>query len=421
MSTETHVVVGAGLAGATAAATLREEGFRGRVVLVGAEPHLPYERPPLSKELLAGKKSFEDAFVHPVEFYDTHDIELWLGTPVTGLDLGAHRVTVGRETVGYHRLLLATGSSARRLPPADRSGATVAYLRTIEDAERIKAGLRAGRRVTVIGGGWIGLEAAAAARTAGCDVVVVEPLDEPLLRVLGPRVGRIFANLHRSHGVEVKTSTNVVDIRSRPASGPAADGVPSVVHLDDGTATVTDLLVVGIGAIPGTELAEAAGLEVDDGVVADAQLRTSHPDVFVAGDLANALHPRLGRRLRVEHWDNAIKQGATAARNMLGAEEAYDRLPYFFTDQYDLGMEYVGHVAPEGYDEVVLRGDPTTGTFTAFWASGGRVAAAMHANDWDATPLLRRIVEAGLTGSAVDLAALRDPHVPLDQVAAPTG
>jgi 3-phenylpropionate/trans-cinnamate dioxygenase ferredoxin reductase component len=416
MSTETFVIVGAGLAGATAAATLREEGFRGRLVVVGAEPHLPYERPPLSKEYLAGTKTLDDAFVHAVEFYDNREIELRLGAPATGLDLDAHRITVGHEDLDYDRLLLATGSSARRLAPADRSGATVAYLRTIEDAERIKAGLRPERRVTVIGGGWIGLEVAAAARTAGCDVVVVEPLAEPLLRVLGPEVGRIFAALHRRHGVELKTSTNVVDIRSRPVSGPVPDGVPSVVHLDDGTATVTDLLVVGIGAVPNTDLAEAAGIEVEDGVVADAQLRTSHPDVFVAGDLANAWHPTLGRRIRVEHWDNALKQGATAARNMLGAEEPYDRLPYFFTDQYDLGMEYVGHVAPEGYDEVVLRGDPA-GVFTAFWVAGGRIAAAMHANDWDATPSLRAIVGS----DRVDLDALRDPRVPLEGIAPPAG
>jgi 3-phenylpropionate/trans-cinnamate dioxygenase ferredoxin reductase subunit len=409
----TFVIVGGGLAGATAAGTLREEGFSGRLVLVGAEPHLPYERPPLSKELLAGTKTFEDAFVHPVDFYDTRDIELRLGAPATGVDTAARTVTVGNETIGYDKLLLATGSTARRLPPADRSGATVAYLRTIEDAERIKAGLRAGRRVTVIGGGWIGLEVAAAARTAGCDVVVVEPLAEPLLRVLGPEVARIFAALHRRHGVELKTSTNVTDIRSRPATGAEADGVPATVHLDDGTATVTDLLVVGIGAAPDTGLAEAAGLEVDDGVLADEHLRTSDPDVFVAGDIAHAAHPTLGRRVRVEHWDNALKQGATAARNMLGADEPYDRLPYFFTDQYDLGMEYVGHVGPEGYDEVVLRGDPA-GVFTAFWVAAGGVVAAMHVNDWDATPALRSIVGAG----TVDLAGLRDPATPLDQVTA---
>ncbi|WP_148573094.1 NAD(P)/FAD-dependent oxidoreductase [Nocardioides caldifontis] len=412
MSSGAFVVVGAGLAGATAVATLREQGYDGRLVLVGAEPHLPYERPPLSKAYLAGQASFEDAFVHPAEFYDTRDVELRLGAPATGLDLEAHTVKVGGERFGYDRLLLATGSTARRLPSADRSGATVAYLRTVEDSDRIRAALRPGRRVVVVGGGWIGLEVAATARTAGCDVVVVEPLAEPLTRVLGPTVGRLFADLHRAHGVEVRTSTAVTGIRSRPPTGTPADGVPAVVELDDGTAVQADLLVVGIGAVPTTELAEAAGLEVGDGVLADETLRTSHPDVFVAGDLANAWHARFGRRLRVEHWHNAKAQGATAARNMLGAEEPHDHLPYFFTDQYDLGMEYVGHAG--GDDGLVLRGDPGSGVYTAFWATGDRVSAAMHVNDWDATPSLRAIVGA----DHVDLARLRDPAVPLGEVVA---
>jgi 3-phenylpropionate/trans-cinnamate dioxygenase ferredoxin reductase subunit len=426
----TVAIVGGGLAAASAAGTLREEGFSGRLVLVGAEPHLPYERPPLSKSYLAGQTSFADAFVHPVEFYDTRDIELRLGARATGLDLDAHTVTVGRDQISYNRLLLATGSSARRLPAADRSGATVAYLRTVEDSDRIKAGLRAGRRVVIVGGGWIGLEVAAAARIADCDVVVIEPLAEPLLRVLGPTLGRVFAALHRAHGVEVRTSTNVTAIRLRPSLGQTGprtgpgDEDAATVHLDDGTAVVADLLVVGIGAIPNTELAVAAGLEVEDGVLADKFLRTSHPDVFVAGDLANAAHPKLGRNLRVEHWDNAKAQGVTAARNMLGADQAYDRLPYFFTDQYDLGMEYVGSVAPGGDEKLVLRGDPESGMFTAFWVGDGRVRAAMHANDWDATAPMRALVEAGTTGgpqdgqnsAGVDLTALRDPRVPLEQL-----
>ena len=415
---ETFVIVGGGLAAGTAAGTFREEGFTGRVVVVGAEPHLPYERPPLSKGYLSGDATLEDAFVHPVSFYTTRDIELWLGTPATSVDLDGHSVTVAGERIRYDRLLLATGSSARRLPAADRSGAPVAYLRTVEDADRIRTALQPGRRVVVVGGGWIGLEVAAAARTAGCDVVVVEPLEQPLLRVLGPTVGAAFAALHRRHGVELRTSSNVVELTTRP--GPhAADPHPhlsarrsAVVHLDDGTAVEADLLVVGIGAVPNVDLAEAAGLKVDNGVVADEQLCTSNPDVFVAGDIANAYHPRLGGPVRVEHWDNARGQGAAAARNMLGAREPYDRLPYFFTDQYDLGMEYVGHVSSDGYDDLVVRGD-LTGAFTAFWAHEGRVMAAMQANDWDATDPMRAIVTAG----HVDLRALRDPNVPLSEVA----
>ena len=407
----TFAIVGAGLAAATAASTLREEGFDGRVVLIGAESHLPYERPPLSKGYLCGEEPLDDAFVHPAELYESKDIDLRLGTAATGLDLDAHTVTVGHEAIRYDRLLLATGSSARRLPLADRSGAAVAYLRTIEDSDRIKAGLRPGRRVAIVGGGWIGLEVAAAARAAGCDVVVVEPLAEPLLRVLGTTVGHIFATLHRSHGVELRTSTNVTEILGRP--DPVTGATLTDVRLDDGTVVQADLLVVGIGATPNTQLALAAGLEVDDGVLADEHLRSSHPDVFVAGDLANALHPRLGRHLRVGHWDNAKGQGATAARNMLGAEEAYDRLPYFFTDQYDLGMEYVGHLDPSGFDELVLRGDPG-GVFTAFWIAGGRVSAAMHVNDWDTTATLRALVEA----DRVDLTRLRDSDIPLEEVVA---
>jgi NADPH-dependent 2,4-dienoyl-CoA reductase/sulfur reductase-like enzyme len=401
----TIVVVGGGLAGASAVGTLREEGYDGRVVLVGAEPHLPYERPPLSKGYLAGTSSFNDALTHPVEFWETHDVELRLGTPATTLDLERHTVDLDGETIAWDRLLLATGSVARRLPAADRSGAPVAYLRTLEDADRIRSALQPGCRVVVVGGGWIGLEVAAAARGADCDVVVVEPQAQPLLRVLGPEIGEAFAALHRRHGVDLRTSTGLTSVSTR---GP---GGPTVVHLDDGATLEADLLVVGIGAVPSTELAEAAGLEVEDGVLADEHLTTSHPDVLVAGDVARARHPAYATSIRVEHWDNAKAQGATAARNLLGARETYDRLPYFFTDQYDLGMEYVGHLGPEGYDEVVVRGD-LAGVFTAFWVHDGRVRAAMHANDWDATDGLRAVVTAG----AVDLARLRDPQVTLEDL-----
>ena len=400
----TIVVVGGGLAGASAVGTLREEGYDGRLVLVGAERHLPYERPPLSKSYLAGTSSLDDALAHPASFYEARDVELRLGSPATSIDLEGRTVRVGSDELAWDRLVLATGSAARRLPSVDRSGAAVAYLRTVEDADRIRSALRPGRRIVVVGGGWIGLEVAAAARGADCEVVVVEPLDQPLLRVLGTEVGAAFADLHRRHGVDLRTSTGLASVTSR-GSGPA------VVHLEDGTATEADLVVVGIGAVPSTDLAEAAGLEVEDGVVADEHLVTSHPDVLVAGDIARAHHPLLGTSVRVEHWDNAKAQGATAARNALGTREPYDRLPYFFTDQYDLGMEYVGHVGPQGYDEVVVRGDLGS-VYTAFWVREGRVRAAMHVNDWDATDALRSIVTAG----AVDLRALRDPRVALGDV-----
>jgi 3-phenylpropionate/trans-cinnamate dioxygenase ferredoxin reductase subunit len=280
----------------------------------------------------------------------------------------------------------------------------MAYLRTIEDSERIKAQLSPGRRVAIIGGGWIGLEVAAAARTAGCDVVVVEALDRPLVRVLGPEVADVFMALHQSHGVQFRTNAKVSSVE-------AAAGL-TVVRLSDGSSVPAHLLVVGVGVTPNSAVAEAAGLTTGNGIVVDEHLRSSHPDVFAAGDVANAYHPRLGRHLRVEHWDNAIQQGRTAARNMLGFGEAYERLPYFFTDQYDLGMEYIGNVGPDGYDEVVLRGDVPGRAFTAFWLKDGSVVAGMHANDWDAIDPVRRIVAAG----RVDLTALRDASVPLGQL-----
>jgi NADPH-dependent 2,4-dienoyl-CoA reductase/sulfur reductase-like enzyme len=401
---DTFVIVGGGLAATNAAETLRDSGFEGRIVLIGEEQHLPYERPPLSKGYLVGEQELETAFAHPAQWYEEKDIDLHLGSRVSALDVEGHAVAVAGEEIGYDRLLIATGSRVRRLLTADASGAPVSYLRTIEDSERIKASLVPGRRIAVVGGGWIGLEVAAAARTAGCEVVVVEALEMPLVRVLGREVAEVFRSVHESHGVQVRTHMSVASVE-RAETG-------ALVHLDDGAMLEADLVVVGIGVTPNVELAEAAGLKTDNGIVVDEWLRASHPDVFAAGDVANAYHPRLGRHVRVEHWDNAIEQGRTAARNMLGAEQRYERLPYFFTDQYDLGMEYVGHVGPEGYDEVALRGDVLGGVFTAFWLRDGSVVAGMHANDWDATDDIRRIVSA----KKVDLAALRDPDVSLDQL-----
>jgi 3-phenylpropionate/trans-cinnamate dioxygenase ferredoxin reductase component len=403
---QTFVIVGGGLAAASAAGTLREEGFAGRLVLIGAEPHLPYERPPLSKGYLAGDSTLADAFVHAADFYETGGIDLRLGSPATALDVEAHTVVADAQSFSYDRLLLATGSTARRLPAADRSGAPVTYLRTIDDAQRIKLALAGGLRIMVVGGGWIGLEVAAAARTAGCNVMVVEPLEEPLLRVLGPTIGHAFATVHRLHGVDLRTSTSIATFSSRP--GAVGRGPVGIVELDDGTATEADLIVVGIGAVPNVALAEAAGLKVEDGLLADEYLTTSHPDVFVAGDIANAFHPGFHRNLRVEHWDNAKAQGSTAARNMLGAEEAYERLPYFFTDQYDLGMEYVGHLGAGAYDELVVRGD-LSGVYTAFWVRDRRVQAAMHVNDWESAATMTAVVAAG----DIDVDGLRDPRVPL--------
>jgi NADPH-dependent 2,4-dienoyl-CoA reductase/sulfur reductase-like enzyme len=406
---ERIVVVGAGLAAATCCVTLRELGYPGSLVLVGAEPHLPYERPPLSKGLLMGQDDPESVFVRPAEWYHDQHVEVLLGSVATALDLDAHTVTADGRALGYDQLLLATGAVARRLPMADESGAPVAYLRTLDDCRRIQAALVPGARIAIIGGGWIGLEVASAARAAGCEVVIVEALEQPLGRVLGPELGAMFAGLHRDHGVDLRTATSLTSLRR------AGDGsAQAVLELGDGSTVTADLVLVGVGAIPSTGLAEAAGLTVDNGIVVDEHLRTSHPDVLAVGDVANAFNPRLGHHVRVEHWDNAIEQGRAAASTLLGDARPYDHQPYFFSDQYDLGMEYVGHVGPEGHDELVVRGDLAARVCTALWVKAGRVVAGMQANDWDATESIRRLLDAG----PVDVAALRDPQVPLEAVAA---
>ena len=404
---QTFVVVGAGLAAAKAVEELRAAGFEDPVVVFGDEHHLPYERPPLSKGYLLGNDELESAFVHAPDWYDENDVDLRLGQVVTEIDTGAHVVRTRDGEQHYDRLLLATGASPRHLAAADDSGAPVAYLRTIEDSQRLKAAFTAGASVAIIGAGWIGLETAAAAREAGATVTVLESLDLPLLRVLGPEVARVFADLHVEHGVDLRTGVEVSAVE-------ASDG-RAVVRLAGGETVEADIVVVGIGVTPNVALAEAAGLETDNGILVDEHLGTSDPDVFAAGDVASALHPVLGRRVRVEHWDTAIEQGRTVAHAMLGHDAVYDHLPYFFTDQYDLGMEYVGSVGPDGYDEVVLRGE--TGkeggrTFTAFWLKGDQVLAGMQVNDWDATEQIRALV-----GQRLDAVRLADETTSLADLA----
>ena len=306
---------------------------------------------------------------------------------------------VGPAAHAYDRLLLATGSRPRRLDAADQSG-RVAYLRTLEDSLALREALGPDQHVVVVGAGWIGLEVAAAARAAGSRVTVIESLELPLVRVLGPEIATAFAALHRAHGVDLR-------LRATIESFTRADAGQTVVRLEDGSQFTADLVVVGIGVAPNDMLAGEAGLAVDNGILVDEQLRTSDPHVFAVGDVASQQHPGLGRRIRVEHWDTAIEQARVAARNMLGGEEDYARLPYFFTDQYDLGMEYVGNLGPDGYDDVVLRGD-MAGQFTAFWVRDGRVEAGMHVTDWDAIDPIR-----GLVGATVSLVRLRDESVDL--------
>jgi 3-phenylpropionate/trans-cinnamate dioxygenase ferredoxin reductase subunit len=387
------VIVGGGLAGAKAAEALRDKGYDGRLTLVGDERHLPYERPPLSKDHLAGKADRDSMTVHPAAWYDEHGVELALGIGVSRIDRDDHRVQLADgSSQPYDKLLLATGASPRRprIPGADAPG--VHYLRRIEDSEAIRDAFGTARRIVVVGGGWIGLEVASAARQAGVAVTLLEAAELPLLRVLGPEVAPVFAELHRQHDVDLRFDANVAEI--------AATGV----KLADGTKIAADAVVVGVGAAPNTQLAERAGLHVDNGIVVDAALRTTDPDIVAAGDVANAFHPVLGRHIRVEHWANALSQPPVAAATMLGETASHDDLPYFFTDQYDLGMEFVGDTS--GYDRVVCRGAGRE--FIAFWLKDNRLLAGMNVNVWDVVDPIKAMI-----GRIVDPEALADPAKPL--------
>ncbi len=402
-----YVIIGAGLAGAKAAQALREEGFDGPLVLIGEENERPYERPPLSKGYLLGKHPREQIYVHPPQWYAEHDVDLRLGTAVTTVDPAAHEVTLADDSrIGYAKLLLTTGSSPWRLPVPGADLAGVLYLRRVEDSDRIKAAFQSASRVVVIGAGWIGMETAAAARAAGVEVTVLERAELPLLRVLGREVAQVFADLHRDHGVDLRFGVQVTDITGH-------DGTADGVRLSDGTRIEADAVIVGVGIVPNTGLAQAAGLDVGNGIVTDEQLRTSAPDIHAAGDVADAFHPLLHRHIRVEHWANALHQPQVAARAMLGRSAVYDRVPYFFTDQYDLGMEYAGYVEPSGYDQVVFRGDVPTREFVAFWLARGRVLAGMNVNVWDVTEPIQALVRSG---EPVDASRLADPQVPIESL-----
>ena len=398
------VIVGAGLAGAKAAETLRTEGFDGPVVLIGDEAERPYERPPLSKDYMLGKAERESIFVHPEAWYAEHAVELQLGMTVTAIDRSSREVVLeDGSRFGYGKLLLTTGSSPRRLQVPGGNQQGVYYLRRVEDSDQIKAAFGASRRVVVIGAGWIGLETAAAARAAGAEVTIVEMAELPLLRVLGSEVAQVFADLHRANGVDLRFGAGVDDITG---SGGHADGV----RLTDGTHLPADAVIVGVGIMPNDGLAEAADLDIGDGIKTDAALRTSDPDIFAAGDVADAYHPFLKRSIRVEHWANALNQPQTAAKAMLGQDVAYDLLPYFFSDQYDLGMEYSGYVAPGGYDQVVFRGDKEQREFIAFWLKQGRVLAGMNVNIWDVNEDVQALIRRG---NQVNPTRLANPDIPL--------
>jgi 3-phenylpropionate/trans-cinnamate dioxygenase ferredoxin reductase component len=400
MAAETFVIVGAGLAGAKAAETLRYEGFDGRLILIGDEPERPYERPPLSKDYLRGE-SAERPYVHPESFYTDTEIELWTSTPVSAVNASLRELWLeGDQPLIYDRLLVATGAVPRRLevPGAELGG--IHYLRSLADSERIGERIERGGHLVVVGSGWIGAEVAASARQKGCEVTMLERASLPLEPVLGPELGQIYVDLHRGHGVEFLPETTVARF----------DGHGSVerVLTEDGNVIEADFVVVGIGAAPRAGLLETAGIRVDSGVVVDEHLEASVPGVFAAGDLANAFHPFYGRHLRVEHWANALKQGPIAARSMLGKPATYAEIPYFFSDQYEASMEYSGYATD--WDEVVFRGEVAAHEFVAFWLRDRRLVAGLNMNVWDASEPIRALIRSQ---RALDPRDLADPAIPL--------
>ena len=409
---ETHVIIGAALAGAKTAEALRSEGFEGRIVLIGAESEQPYERPPLSKGYLLGKSPREDARVHAEGWYADNDVELRTGTIVESVEVATrHVVLADGERVRFDGLVFATGAEPRRLgvPGAELAG--IHYLRDLADADALKAVLARGGHLVVIGAGWIGLEVAAAARQLGLGVTVVEPAAVPLERALGAELGAFYADVHRANGVELLTGVGLERFEGATAA--------ERVVLDNGRELDAAAVVVGIGITPRTSLAEQAGLLVDNGIVVDERLEASVAGIHAAGDVANAFHPAFGRHVRVEHWANALNQPAVAARSLLGKPASYDRQPYFFSDQYDVGMEFTGD--PAGSDQLVIRGDMAAREFIAFRLKAGHVTAGMNVNVWDVTDGIKALIAAP---GPVDAARLADPGIDLGEVAgaaAPAG
>jgi 3-phenylpropionate/trans-cinnamate dioxygenase ferredoxin reductase subunit len=401
---DNFLIVGGGLAGATAAETLRDEGFDGSIRILGAEAHLPYSRPPLSKEYFTGKAERDSIFVHPATWYAENDIEVDAGAEVISIDPAAHSVRLADDrSLRYDKLLLATGASPRRLSVEGADARGIHYLRTVEDSEGLHQALaEGGHTLVIVGAGWIGLEVASAARGYGNSVTMIGRETIPLQGPLGDELGSVFQQLHESNGVAFRLPADIVSFE-------VTDGAVTGVVTDSGTLPA-DLVVVGVGAIPNADLAEKAGLEVQNGIAVDESLRASTPDVFAAGDVANPYHPVVKQRMRNEHWANAIATGKAAARSMLGQQVSFDEIPYFYTDQFDLGMEYSGYPPYVPGSTVVIRGDKAAREFIAFWVNDGRVVAGMNVNIWDVNDQVQQLIRSG---RRVDVAKLADPAVPL--------
>ncbi|QIG40019.1 FAD-dependent oxidoreductase [Microbacterium sp. 4R-513] len=405
----THfVIVGGGLAAGKAVERLRKEGFDGDITVLAAEQHPPYQRPPLSKGYLEGKEGTDAVILHPADWYGEQGVELRTGVAATEIDPADHRVALADgSTLRYDKLLIATGSSPRRLPLDGAELSGVRMLRTLDDSDALAAELRGGgRRLVLIGSGWIGMEVAATAKTLGNDVTVLERGAVPLAAAVGAEMGAVFRDLHLAHGVDLRASVEVEGIMG----GQRAEGVRV-----DGDVVPADLVVIGVGAVPNTALAEEAGIAVQNGIVTDASLLADAPDVYAAGDVASAYHPVIEQHLRSEHWDNALKSGAVAAKSMLGIPATHSTIPYFYTDQFDLGMELSGYAPLMKDAQVVTRGDVAAREFIAFWHDGERVVGAMNVNVWDVQDQLKKLIRDAAPFTAD---ALRDESIDLEQLAA---
>jgi 3-phenylpropionate/trans-cinnamate dioxygenase ferredoxin reductase subunit len=403
----TFVIVGGGLAGASAAATLRADGFDGRVVLVGAEQEEPYHRPPLSKEYLRGEVEEPKLRVNEPALYRDQEIELRLGMPVASLDASTHEVVLeGGERIGFDAALLATGSEPKRLTLPGSELAGVHYLRTHADSDSLAASLKQATRVAIVGAGWIGCEVAASARQLGVEVTLISPTRLLLEKQLGGKLGAFYRDVHHAQGVDLRMENAVTRI----------EGSARVerITLADGDTIECDLVLAGIGVTPRIGLARAAGIEVDDGVIVDGHLQTSAQGVFAAGDIANFAHPLYsGRRMRVEHWANAGDQGPAAARAMLGSSDLWQKVPYFFSDQYDVGMEFAGDLAEA--ERSIVRGELSSGEFIVFWLAGDHLVAGMNVNVWDVSEPIQTLISKR---AHVEDAVLADPEVSLVELAA---
>jgi len=404
----TIAIVGASLAGSSAAATLREEGFDGRVVLIGAEPQLPYDRPPLSKNYLRGMTPFEKTLLRPPDFYRERNIEMRLGTTVVKVDPEKRTLALqDGDRLEFDQLLIATGGRNRRFPIPGLDLPGVYDLRTVADADRIREAMARGGRAVVVGMGFIGAEVAAAMRQSGLEVIAVEPFKTPLYRALGEEIGRVVEGLHRDHGVEMILDDAVT----------AFEGAGKVerVVTRNGRRIECSMAVFGLGLEPATDIVGGTAVRVDNGIVVDDQCRTNVPGIFAAGDVANHYHPVCGRQMRVEHWQNGVKQGAAAARSMLGRGDAYDEIHWFWSDQFDANIQYAGFHA--AWDRMVVRGSLAERKFLAFYLSEGRLESVVAINQGRDVRRALPIIKAR---APVDPARLEDPAIDLRTLAPAT-